>query len=233
MKVVKNNDNNPEPLTLAELEACQQFEQSDRAGQALFHPVVAAGQPAPNCVVFLERIGRFGITALPGQWSAAHDQRVCREADDTDTDSDDALEYAWQAGQEVLHELQRKLDRRLYTFAVAWFPDMESDQGIIDATGGRGVYVLFGQEELIQRLVNLPDEKKLQTQLSSRYIKQEVAALLSPSAEVPPEPANPAPTVPGKAGWMNVGPVETVNLYITIVTGGEDDVPPLITVQGQ
>ena len=229
MKVVKNDN---QPLTLAELEACQQFEQSDRSGPALFRPEVAAGQPVPNCVLFLERIGRFGIIALPGQWFAGHDQRVRPDADDTETDIDDALEYAWQAVQEVLHEFKRKRNRRLYTFAVAWFPDMEPDQGVIDATRGRGVYVLFGQEELIQRLVNLPDEEKLQTKLSSWYIEQEVAALLGPPAAASPEPAEGPRPVNGRVPALNIGRVETMNVYITIVNGGEDD-PPLITVQGQ
>ena len=46
MKVVRNDNN--QPLTPAEMVACQQFEQSEREGQALFQPQVAAGQPAPN-----------------------------------------------------------------------------------------------------------------------------------------------------------------------------------------
>ena len=47
MEVVKNdnkNKNEKNPLTLAEMEACQQFEASDRAGQALFHPRVVAAE---------------------------------------------------------------------------------------------------------------------------------------------------------------------------------------------
>ena len=235
MKVVKN-DNNRQPLTLAELEALRQFEQSDHSGQALFRPEVAAGRPVPDCVLFLERIGRFGMTALPGQWFAGHDQRVRRDADATgaDSDSDDALEDAWQAAQEVLHEFKRKRNHRLYTFAVAWFPDMEPDQGIMDATRGRGVYVLFGQEDLIQRLVNLPDEEKLQTKLSSWYIEQEVAALRGPSAAAEPKPAEGLRPVNGRVPLLDVGRVETMNVYITVVNSDDDDdAPPLITVQGQ
>ena len=39
MKVVKNDNNNP--LSPAEMAACQQFEDSTQAGQVLFHPQVA------------------------------------------------------------------------------------------------------------------------------------------------------------------------------------------------
>ena len=95
--------------------------------------------------------------------------------------------------------------------------------------------MLFGQEELIQRLVNLPDEKELQTKLSSWYIEQEVAALLGPSAAVEPEPAEGPRPVNGRVPLLGAERVETMNVYITItiVNGGDDDAPPLITVQGR
>ena len=47
MKVVKT-DNNTNTMTLAELEALAQFEASDRKGQAVFHPWVGPGSPAPT-----------------------------------------------------------------------------------------------------------------------------------------------------------------------------------------
>ena len=62
MEIIRNDNNNP--LSQAEMKASQQFEASDQAGQVLFHPQVADGQPAPNCVAFLEEVGRFGVTIL-------------------------------------------------------------------------------------------------------------------------------------------------------------------------
>ena len=54
MKVVKNDNNNP--LSPAEMKACQQFEASSQAGQVLFQPQVATGQPAPNCVALFDGV---------------------------------------------------------------------------------------------------------------------------------------------------------------------------------
>ena len=76
MKVVKNdnkNKNEKNPLTLAEMEACQQFEASDRAGQALFHPRVAAAEVREelSCVRWSTSPIRKSITPsrMPSGWA--------------------------------------------------------------------------------------------------------------------------------------------------------------------
>ena len=243
MEVVKNkNENEKNPLTLAEKEACQQFEASDRAGQALFHPRVAAGKSAPNCVVFCEEVGRFGITILEGRYSVEEartedEQWYRHESDGTRTPIDNPLEGAWQAAAEVREELKRKLDLKLYTIAVAWFPDMEPDEDILDAAAGGSAHPLFGRGDLVQRLVKLPDSKELQPQLNDGYIKQEITALSRAStatagAAAPPEAEAP-PSVKGRVGALVLERVEIVNIDITIVYGGDGGDPPLITVQGQ
>ena len=149
MEVVKN-DNKTNPLILAEMEACQQFEASDRAGQALFHPRVAAGKSAPNCVVFCEEVGRFGITILEGRYSVEEvrtedEQWYRHEADGTRTPIDNLLEGAWQASAEVREEVKCKLDLKFNTIEVGWFPDIEPDEDIFDAAAGGSAHPLFGR----------------------------------------------------------------------------------------
>ena len=100
------------------------------------------------------------------------------------------------------------------------------------------MHLCFGEVDLVRRLVNLPRAAELQTQLSRPYIDQEVAALSRPAAAVEPEPVEGSRPVSGRVGALtfHVG-AGTVNAYLTTITiangGGEDDVPPLITVQGQ
>ena len=231
MKVVKNNDDNNQPLTLAELEAIQQFEASERNGLAVFHPRVAAGQPAPNCVLLFEKIGRFAITILEGRYTVEDGRWFRQEADGAMAPvDDDPLEQSWQAAKSVRTALKRKLDLNTYVIPVAWFPDMEEDEDILDEAGGRSVHLFFGQVDLVHRLVKLPKEDELQTQLSAHYIKREVPALSRPAA-VEPEPAEGPRPVNGRAGAMHIGRVETMNVHITVVNGDDDDTPPLITVQ--
>ena len=230
MKVVTNDNN--QPLTLAEIEAAQQFEQSARDGGAVIHPVVSVGRAAPNCVTFLKKIGRFAITALEGHHTVQDGRWLRREDDGSETPVENPLESAWQAAKSVRVALESELRFQPYTIAVAWFPDMEEDEDILEEAEGRSTRVIFGPVDLAPALVELPRNKELQTQLSMEYIEREMAALSCPAA-VASEPANPAPTVGGKAGMLNIGPVETVNIYITIANDGDDDDPPLITVQGQ
>ena len=110
---------------------------------------------------------------------------------------------------------------------------MEEDEDILDEADGRSVRLLFGKVDLVQRLANLPKGDEVQTQLSAHYIKREVAALSGPAAAVDPEPAEGVGPVSGRVGAMPIGRVETMNVYITIANGDDDDAPPLITVQGR
>ena len=228
MKVVTNDNN--KPLTLAELEAIQQFEASERDGGAVIRPEVSAGRPAPNCVTYLKKIGRFVITILEGPHTVEDGRWFRREDDGSKTPVDNPLEAAWQAARSVRIALEPKLRFQPYVIAVAWFPEVEENADILDEADGRSVRLLFGPVDLEPVLANLPRKEELQTQLSMRYIEQEMA-VLSRSPATDHEPAEEPGPVTGRVGTLNVGRVETLN--VTIVNGGENDDPPLITVQGQ
>ena len=231
MEVVRNNNNNP--LSPAEMEACQQFEASTQTGQVLFRPQVAAGRPAPNCVALLDGVGRFGVTILEGQCTVEDGQWFRRHADGARPRMDNPLERAWQAATSVRTELKRELDLSTYVIAVAWFPDMDEDEDILDEASGRSVRLFFGQADFAQRLVNLPKDYELQTQLSRRFIKREVEVLSRAPAVETPAPAEEPQPVNGRAGALTFQRVDTVNIYVTVVNGGVGDDPSLITVQGQ
>ena len=231
MEVVRNNNNNP--LSPAEMEACQQFEASTQTGQVLFQPQVAAGQPAPNCVALLDGVGRFGVTILEGQCTVEDGQWFRRQADGARPRMDNPLERAWQAAKSVRTELKRELDLKTYVIAVAWFPDMDEDEDILDEASGRSVRLFFGQADFAQRLVDLPKDYELQTQLSRRFIKREVEVLSRAPAVETPAPAEEPQSVNGRAGALTFQRVDTVNIYVTVVNGGVGDDPSLITVQGQ
>ena len=234
MKIVNNDKNHP--LTPAELEALRQFEESGLEGQVLFHPMVGAGEPALSCVAFVERIGRFVMVIPEGRQTVRNGQWWRQEANGVQTPvDDDPLDQVWQAAGSVRTALKGELDIGAYVIAVVWFPDMEEDEDILDKVGGRNIGLLFGQVDLPHRLARLPREKELQLQLNRRFIEQEVAVLSRPSGtKAEPEPAEVSDPVIGRAVALTInGGVGTVNVYITVVNGGEDDDPPLITVEGR
>lgn len=230
MKVVKNDNN--QPFTLAELEAIRQFEQSNRDGGAVIRPAVKAGKPTPNCTTFLKQIGRFAITIFEGHYTVEGRDWFLREDDGSEMPVDDPLEQAWQAAKSVRIALEPKLGFKPYAIAVAWFPDMEEKEDILDEVEGRSVGVLCGQVDLAPVLAALPRDDQLQTQLGMGYIEEEMVALSHPAA-AETEPAEKSPPVNGGVGALNIGRVETMNVYITIVYGDDDAAPPVVTVQGQ
>ena len=232
MEIIRNDNNNP--LSQAEMKASQQFEASPLAGQVLFHPQVADGQPAPNCVAFLEEVGRFGVTILEDRYTVEGRQWFQHQADGARSHIDKPLEGVWQAAKAVREELNRNLDLNTYVIAVAWFPDMDEDEDILDEVGDSQVRLLFGQADLAQRLVHLPKERQLQTHLSRRYIQRDVEVLSRAPAVETPAPAGEEPqSVNGRAGALTFQHVDTVNIYVTVVNGSVGDDPSLITVQGQ
>ena len=232
MKVVKN-DNGGNPLSPAELKASQQFEASAQAGQVLFHPQVADGQPAPDCIALFERIGRFGITILEDRYTVQGGQWFRHQADGVRSSIDNPLEMVWQAAKSIRAELKEQLGISTYVIPVVWFPDMDEDDDILDEAGGRSVRLLFGQADPVQQLASFPRDEELQTHLSRRFIKRELEVLSpAPAVETPPPDGEPQ-SLDGRAGALTFQQVDTVNIYVTVVNGGAGDDPSLITVQGQ
>ena len=190
MKVEKIDSNRA--LTPAQKQFCEQLEGSDRSGQALWHPRVAAGSPAPDCVVFLEEIGRFAVAFPPGQYAVEDDDWYRRDADGNASPVSDLIEETWQAAKSVRLALKRGLGIGAYVIPVLVFADMSPDASIMEAAQGRGAWVFFGADGVVQRLAALPDEEQLQTHLHGGFIRKEVATLSRSSARgtTPPEQAS-------------------------------------------
>ena len=210
---VEKTDNN-RSLTLAQVEFCDQLERSDRSGQALWWPQVAAGEPAPDCVVFIKETGRFAVMLPPGQYSVEDDDWYRHDSVGGKTQVADLIEEAWQAAMQVRLAIKGELGIGAYTIPVIIFNDMEPNAGIMEAAQGRGVRVFFGQDEVVQRLVTLPDEEQLQPQLGSRYIQKEVAVLRPASALKAKTPEKASLEIDD--GRLVFQHVAVVNVYINI-----------------
>ena len=247
MKTVKTVNANPDrPLSPTEQEAWEQFETSDRNGQALFHPWVDPQDAAPDCVVFFQRIGRLVVRVMPGQYRLRDDQWLSQEAMGTTVPLPDPLKDTWSSANAVRDKLKSRPDIGVYAIPVLVFPDMEPDAGILAEAQKRKVRVLFGQSDLVSNLVDLPSEAEMRPDFNSRYIEEEVQMLMhrhdeetdqsataieTPSDDAPSDEASSA--VQGPAGAIVVQRVDVMNIYVTIVYGGNGDEPSLITVQGQ
>ena len=179
MKVLNNmpNGSDQNPLSAAELEAIAQFEASDRDGTALWRPQVSGNAPAPDCVAFVHGIGRFAIRFLFGNYSV-EDGRWYHRSDDGDaTAVEDPMERVWQTAMAVKEELTRDYDFGCYILAVAVFPDMEPDEALMAARGRRAVKMLWGIDDLVERIIRQLDVSKRRPALSAEYVEKDIQAL--------------------------------------------------------
>ena len=229
MKVVKNDDNRP--LTLKEIEICQQFEQSDRSGQALWWPIVAPGNPAPDCLALLEGNGRYAFTFLHGRWSV-RDGEWCHHAEDgAVTPMGNVREEAWEAAMSIKDRLAEDRDFGCYVIPVIVLTDMTPDPDILEEMRGSKVRLLWSLDDLVARLADLPEGDQVQKQLGKRLIAQEVEKLSRRPAAAEPAPPPKAATLTVSDGSVTVRDGDElhidVHLYFTITAPGDGDNPSL------
>ena len=234
MKVVKTDDNRP--MTLRELEICQQFEQSDRSGQALWWPIVAPGDPASDCLVLLEGNGRYALTFLHDQWSVREGEWYRHGEDGAVTPMGDVREAAWEAAMSIKDRLSQDLDFGCYVIPVMVFTDMTPDPDILEEMRGSKVKLLSGLDDLVASLADLPEGDQVQKQMGKRFISREVETLnRRPAAARPAQPPKAATlTVSGGAVTVRDGDEVhiDVHLHFAITAPGDGDHPSL-TVRGQ
>ena len=228
---VTEHRDNQQPLTLAEQEACRQFEESDRAARAMFRPWVASGKATPDCLVFFEGICRFGVMVLTGYYSVENGQWYHRENDhDAPAPVDNPLEAAWQGVMAVKAQIRAELDIGAWFVPVVVFVDMAPDDDILDEVRNRKVRLLWGMAGLVERLLELPERDDLYPRLNQTFIAQEIDALTRPASRATPAPEQMAMATDLGAGPLVLQRVDTVNIHVTIgasaVAGG--DAPPLV-----
>ncbi len=218
------------------MEACRQFEVSEQKGHTLFHPWVASDRATPNCLILFVGLCREALTFLTGRYSVMDGQWYRRETDDgVPAPVENSLEEAWQRAMAVKKHLRHKLGIGAWCVPVAVFTDMvEPDDHIMDELRGRKVRVLWGLDNLVERLLELPNEDDLHRRLNDHFIAQEVAALAQAAPRAADTPEQMTLDLPN-GGTVTLQNIGTANIYVTIVvhvhTAGGD--PPSLSIQSQ
>ena len=234
MKVVRTNDNRP--MTPREIQVCQQFEQSDRSGQALWWPLTTPGNPVPgdpasDCLVLLEGNGRYALTFLHDRWSVREGEWRRHAEDGAVTPMGDVREDAWEAAMSIKDRLSQDLDFGCYVIPVMVITDMTPDPDILEEMRGSKVRLLWGLDDLVARLADLPEGDQVQKQLGKRFISREVGTLSRrPAAARPTQPPQAATvTVSGEPVTVRDGDEFhiDIHLHFTITAPGDGDDPSL------
>ena len=220
MKVEKID--NDRIMTPAQTQFCRQLEQSDRSGQALWWPRVADGQPDPDCVVFLESICRFALMFANDRFSVDGRNWYCHDAGGAATLVSDPIEETRQAAQSIREAIKMKLRIGAYTIPVVVFADMEHDAGIKKAAQDRKVQVLFGQDDVVERLADLPAQNQLQPQLNGFFIQQEMTLLRRLSGMDAQTSESENVSLEIGDGKLVIQHADVVNVYVAADPDGND-----------
>ena len=131
---------------------------------------------------------------------------------------EDPLESAWQAAMAVRDDIIRDFDFGGFVLPVTVFADMEPDETILEMKGRRGVKVLWGLDDLVERVIDQLPESKRRSNLNAKYVDKDLL-VLSES----PEPYDPGSTdeveVDLGSGILNIhGPSSVV---VNVASGAE------------
>ena len=134
-------------LRLAELQAYQEFADSDREGRVLYEVKTSRNTPELDFAVLLEGVAIYGIQVKGGQHVINRGQWQ-RVTDDGPATIPCTMKVTWDAALQVRESVKRHLGRKVFVVAVLVFLDMEPDPDIELRAENDRVRVLFGTDNL-------------------------------------------------------------------------------------
>ena len=143
-----------DPLRLAELQVYTEFMNSDRAGRVLYEVKTSRNTPELDFAVLLEGVAIYGAQVKGGQHVITRGQWQ-RITDDGPVNIPCPMKVTWDAALQIRETVKRRLGRKVFVVAVLVFPDMELDPDIELRAENDRVKVLFGTDNLVERLANL------------------------------------------------------------------------------
>ena len=221
-----------DPLRLAELQVYTEFMNSDRAGRVLYEVKTSRNTPELDFAVLLEGVAIYGAQVKGGQHVITRGQWQ-RITDDGPVNIPCPMKITWDAALQIREAVKRLLGRKVFVIAVLIFPDMEPNPDIELRAENDRVKVLFGTDNLVERLVDLVADEEIFNPPTA-WLVDEVAEALMPflrngDDDQPnrPEPG-PKPDQPGQAERvaimdltgrpLEVRHADVVNVYQAPVT---------------
>ena len=226
-----------DPLRLAELQGVHRIhEQRPRRSRPLTRSRPRATRPELDFAVLLEGVAIYGAQVKGGQHVITRGQWQ-RITDDGPVNIPCPMKITWDAALQIREAVKRLLGRKVFVIAVLIFPDMEPNPDIELRAENDRVKVLFGTDNLVERLVDLVADEEIFNPPTA-WLVDEVAEALMPFLRngdddqpdlLPnrPEPG-PKPDQPGQAERvaimdltgrpLEVRHADVVNVYQAPVT---------------
>ena len=206
-----------DPKRQAEKKLYDQLAQSDVPGYTLYEAYPGGGAPQLDLGVWLEEVARIAAQCKDGEYRIERGEWQLRTKQGWKRIQCSPVTEARDSALALRDLIERGAGRSVFVIAAAIFPDMAFDQFLADRAADQKVHLLFGYEDLVDRLIGLTDTQKILYPPTHRQILQEVE-LVMPGLGHPDE-KEPARIV--------IKHVETLNLYVTSddVVNGLLDLP--------
>ena len=155
----------------------QRAAQQPPPGYAIYEIKPISRSPELDFAVWIEGVGCFGIQVKGGQNTKDGPRWLLHTVDGTE-EVPCPIQQTWDASLAIKTAVKRRLGRKTFVIPVLLFPDMLPDPEIerfVEADGR--VNLMWGEEDLVNRLIALPETDKVYNPPDAGQIVAEVAAV--------------------------------------------------------
>ncbi len=166
-----------DPTRQAERRVYNELVNSPRPGYALYEVRAISRAPEIDFAVWIQGVACYGIQVKGGQNTKDGPSWLLHTVDGTEEVSC-PIQQTWDAALAIKTAVKRGTGRRTYVIPVLLFPDMLPDREIQHFVESDGrVNLLWGEEDLITRLIALPETDKVYNPPDAGQVVAEVAAV--------------------------------------------------------
>ena len=176
-----------DPKRQAELRVYEALQGSDEDGIAIY-----GARLNPQCreidfLALLTDVARFGIEVKGSRYKLDGTAWQRKTVDGWEP-APNPLTQARDASMQMRDALGEHMAHRPFILPIVIFPDMEPDRGIEARATRAGVHILFGMDQLVERLVEIGQEASVFFPPTREEVDQE-AEIVLPGTRPAEEPA--------------------------------------------
>ena len=216
-----------DPKRRAEMQVYDQLAGSDAPGAAIYEIRAHRDAPEVDFAVWIQDTARFGMQVKGGRYTI-EGGRWFLHTNGQREPMQDPVKLTWDAAMSIRAALWTQGRYKVYMVAVLVFPDMpEPDPQIQEWAANCRVNVLWGSENLVERLIEFHDVGGIYSPPTARHIEAEVAVLMPGLAEDLPRaaaegpPAADPPAMGMTARQVVIQHADVVNVY-TVGAAADD-----------
>ena len=181
-----------DPKRRAEKEIYEQLAQSTVPGFALYEPKPSIRAPQIDYAIWLERVARIALSCKGGTLRIERGEWYLQTLGGWQR-KPSPVDPTWDSAMAMREAIERNLGRGGYIVPVLLLPNMKYDPVIHGRALEQNVEVMFGGEDIVERLLELADGHHIKYPPTGFQIQQE-AEVIMPALAQPPQ-AEPLPRI--------------------------------------